>query len=828
MPYDCFISYASADLHIAEELSWRLTSEGFTVWFDKDRLKPGFDWHAKIEDGCENSRVFLPVLTPRWKQSDWTKFETYGAESIIPLVYEGEWGDVCTPPLERFQAELLDATRLGASDCRQLFAALRRLLAQQEPLKHRHIAHLPCLTNPHFMGREGALVALHEELHCKPRPGLSQGRVRAVAANGGFGKTTLVRHYAEKYWRCYPQMFWVDARFGFEAEFARIHDLLLPADAFSGYKDNDKAIRAFQVLQGREMRLLILDNVEDEQSAKRWIPKTGGCHTLITSRFADWSVYIKAFHLYVLEIEPSVRFLQDRTGRDVAGIELQACEALASKLGYLPLALEQAAAYIEQQGEGFSFTDYVRLYEQAAAKLLSARPPGDYPDSVMTTWTSTVEKISPSARVILRVGAFMASAPIPVGMLIDAADRVKALADDDAPAELLSTSADAELYIRSALADLKRYSMAQYDGRTVQIHSLVQFVVRASLQLSERPCWWQAAVSIVIKKASGHGFATQLRDSWKELLPHAERLEENHAGLQATDPSTELAEILRDCYFSQGRYGKALPFAELVYQEDKREFGDENLPYTIMSLDRLAEVHRRRSEFSESERALRRVNDVAARLLGSTHPLSLTFALNLALVLDKQNKLDEAEALYKYILVHKPSGVAELGNYGYMLQNGRRDYQRARKLYVSALDADPTDTINMNNYAGLCLVLDDLQEAERVVQSAWKITAARMDRFAARTLFVRAALAALRNETMDTFLGQIKTITEAGLSPAPSENVSVMSHLHDRLSASQYALLAAIYAAFNEADGLACLNALPVWQAIHPVPLVTSWPDAKP
>ena len=84
--YDAFISYASKDLAFAEEAHRRLIAAGFSIWFDKIRLKPSYDWHKEIESGCENSRVLLPVLTPRWKNSDWTKFETYGAESVIPLI----------------------------------------------------------------------------------------------------------------------------------------------------------------------------------------------------------------------------------------------------------------------------------------------------------------------------------------------------------------------------------------------------------------------------------------------------------------------------------------------------------------------------------------------------------------------------------------------------------------------------------------------------------------------------------------------------------------------------------------------------------------------
>src|SRR6266480_3051272 len=92
--YDAFISYASADLIFAAEAQRRLTAAGFHVWFDKTRLNLGCDWHKEIEAGCEASRVLLPVLTPRWQTSEWTKFETYGAEAVIPLLVEGKLDDV--------------------------------------------------------------------------------------------------------------------------------------------------------------------------------------------------------------------------------------------------------------------------------------------------------------------------------------------------------------------------------------------------------------------------------------------------------------------------------------------------------------------------------------------------------------------------------------------------------------------------------------------------------------------------------------------------------------------------------------------------------------
>jgi hypothetical protein len=48
----------------------------------------------------------------------------------------------------------------------------------------------------------------------------------------------------------------------------------------------------------------------------------------------------------------------------------EACAMVADKLGYLPLALEQAAAYVAEQGPGFGFADYFRLYESHERAML--------------------------------------------------------------------------------------------------------------------------------------------------------------------------------------------------------------------------------------------------------------------------------------------------------------------------------------------------------------------------------------------------------------------------------------------------------------------------
>jgi len=59
MSYDCFISYASPDVPFAQALCDCLVAAGLRVWFDKARLRDGYNWHEEIEAGCEESRVVL-------------------------------------------------------------------------------------------------------------------------------------------------------------------------------------------------------------------------------------------------------------------------------------------------------------------------------------------------------------------------------------------------------------------------------------------------------------------------------------------------------------------------------------------------------------------------------------------------------------------------------------------------------------------------------------------------------------------------------------------------------------------------------------------------
>ncbi len=183
-----------------------------------------------------------------------------------------------------------------------------------------------------------------------------------------------------------------------------------------------------------------------------------------------------------------------------------------------------------------------------------------------------------------------------------------------------------------------------------------------------------------------------------------------------------------------------------------------------------------------------------------------------------------AEYEFSAAVKKKPQDVILLGEYAFYCQNSVHDYSRARGIYLRALQADPTDAINHTNYAGLCLVMENHDEAEQHLREAWRLIAGKADRYTCRTLFLRAALAAVRNEAATPYLGQLKTLFNQDIMPQSSRNTSVKEYLQKHLSSEVFSFLDLIYAAINESDGLIKLTSHPDWQAIKPVSLATPWP----
>jgi tetratricopeptide (TPR) repeat protein len=725
---ELFISYASGDLDRAAALHTRLAAEGFRVWFDKVRLTPGCDWHKEIEAGCESSRVILPLMTPRWAKSEWTRYETYAHDAVIPVLTEGNVEDVMPPPLHRWTAVLLDPLAVDETVWETLLAAIRAKLAEPSPERAPRIVDLPYPANPFFTGRDDDLVRIHEELHAAPVAALTQGRVRALAAMGGIGKTTLANEYARRYWRLYPQILWVDARGGLESGFALLFQKLFPGRPDVGLQQPDKAQLVLAELSGRAERLLVLDNVEDAESVRPWLPRdpTTGCRTLITSRFADWpaAAGIRAIQLYVLDPEPARQFLLARTGRMAEGAERTACDDLAGELGYLPLALEQTAAYIAAPGAGVDFAGYLRLYREATAELLARGALGstEYPDPVITTWQATLAKLSPESRAVLRLCAWYADTPIPRALVMEGAEELLALAASFGPSAPPSGPAAAELRMRDALTGLARYSMIlDAADTTFRMHGLVQAVERVRAPADGAA---EARDRALTRLTDLFPYAYSDPVQWplcRLLLPHQRVLLTYAFPDRAADRTARLLNLAAAFLKGSGDAAGALPLYRRALENRERVLGKEH-PSTLLSLNNLALCIKTLGDPAGALPLIRRALESRERVLGPEHPSTLLSLNNLALCIKTLGDRAGALPLYRRALdsqerilgAEHPNTLLSLNNLAECLR-ALGDAGGALPLYRRALDSrervlgtEHLDTlVSINNLAECLRTLGD-------------------------------------------------------------------------------------------------------------------------
>jgi hypothetical protein len=107
--------------------------------------------------------------------------------------------------------------------------------------------------------------------------------------------------------------------------------------------------------------LLVFDNAQNFKDLQDYLPRTGKGHAIITSLNPNWGGTVKTLPVDVFSRDESIDFLLSRTGQKGGA------DALSEALGDLPLALEQAGAYI--LATKITLADYLELFQTRRNEL---------------------------------------------------------------------------------------------------------------------------------------------------------------------------------------------------------------------------------------------------------------------------------------------------------------------------------------------------------------------------------------------------------------------------------------------------------------------------
>jgi tetratricopeptide (TPR) repeat protein len=579
--------------------------------------------------------------------------------------------------------------------------------------------HIPYRRNPFFTGRETILTHLHELLKTGKTAALTQPK--AISGLGGIGKTQVAIEYACRYAAEYQTVLWVhgDSREALTSDYASIATLLnLPEKDEQDQKLAVAAVIRWLANPTLTRWLVILDNVDDLHLINEFLPLKAKGQVLLTTRSQVTGPFAHLVPVEAMEPEEGALFLlrrakimlQDAPLDTASYADWVQARAITEIVGGLPLALDQAAAYIEEAK--CSLVGYLALYKTYGSRLLRERGSlaHDHPQEVVSTFLLSFEKVeqaNPAAADLLRLCAFLAPDTIPEEIITGGASEL---------GPFLGPAAADPFQLDSVIKHLLTYSLVRRnpDTKTLAIHRLVQAVLKDGMNEDMQRLWAECTVRAVSRVFPEVEFANWER--CERCLPHAQVCAVLISDYRLAFPEAarllaKAGHYLRD----RGQFAQAEQLARQALEIDEKVLGTEHIDITI-TLDILGEICYDRSNYAESLGLFSRALHIRRQFLEPEHPDIANNINNLAALYHVLGKYDQAEPLYlealnirKKVLGPSHSDIATSINTlaGLYDDQGRYDeaellYQEARKMYEETQGPDhPNVAISCNNLAGL-------------------------------------------------------------------------------------------------------------------------------
>ena len=746
-----FISYShdSKD-HMVRvlDLSNRLRNDGIDCNIDQYETSPQEGWPRWMNNQIEAADFVLVVCTENYESKFKGKGETgkgfgvkwegaiitqeiYQAGSkntnFIPVIFSSEDSD-------NIPIMLRGATHYNLGTEENYESLYRHLtnqphvqkpeLGKQKPMPPRErkqefidvLWNVPYPRNTFFTGRESILEQVHKGLMSSKSVAISQPL--AISGLGGIGKTQTAVEYAYRYCDEYKAIFWVkaDSREALVLDYATIAELLnLPEKDERDQNFSVDAVKRW--LKRNSGWLLIFDNADEPELIEDFLPLNPKGSILLTSRaqvFDNLGIS-KPVELDKMSPDEAKKFFFVRTGHtDLEPKELEAIDNIIQELDYLPLAMEQAGAYISKIK--CSFQDYLSSYHERGLALLEKYPAttGKYPKSVATTWSLNFEQViekSPFSADLLYASAFLNHDEIPFEIISLGASELGPI--------LSSALANVEkdrLVLDEIFEPLTQYSLIQRDSgsHTYSIHRLVQAVLKDKMDEKEQRIWSERVV-----KGVNCAFPEVEFSKWHlcdRLLQHAlaSSVLIKKWGLEFQEAATLLNKT--GCYLRiRARFSEAKVFLKTSL-DIREKISDPDHPDIAKSLNSLAGLYMDKGKYNDAEPLYKRALDIRERIFDSDHPDIAKSLNNLASLYETQGKYDEAEPLYKKSLDIRekvfgpdhPDVATTLNNLAGLYRNQGK-YNDAELLYKRSLDIrerifdpeHPDVASTLNNLAGL-------------------------------------------------------------------------------------------------------------------------------
>ena len=576
----------------------------------------------------------------------------------------------------------VDLHRLDEKDC--MAAVLRALdLPVQPPERDGTDSRFPGTVpqiwnapprNAAFTGRNQVLEKMRDQLGSGMSALLQQPQ--ALFGLGGVGKTQLANEYVHRFMADYDLVWWIPAEHTDDVT-ASLAELATRLGTPAG---EDMALACLEALtmlsRGLPTKrwLLVYDNADDPEALLPYFPNGTSGHILVTSRNQAWARHGASLGIEVFLREESVEHLT----RQAPGLSTEDADRVAAALGDLPLAVEQAAAWIAETATPID--DYLQQLAEQPTEVLALNQPPAYPQPVAATWNISITRLrerSPASVRLLQLCAFLAPEPISQQLLYSQ-EMIDALKPYD-------PALQEKLVLGRVIREIGRFALARIDqvGTSIQVHRLVQAVVRAQMTEEEQRQARHVVHRVLAGARPDDDEPIDDPETWPRfaiIWPHLPASDARNC----TEPETRRLLIDRVRYlWKRGDFPTAFRLASELLELWRDKLGEDDVQYLYLR-GQLANIQRSQGRFVEARDIDRDLLERQRTVLGPAHPYTYVTTSSLA------------------------SDLAALGAYGSAVDLAREAHEGFRQIFH---ESHPRTLSAANNLALALRMVGRYQEA---------------------------------------------------------------------------------------------------------------------
>ena len=501
---------------------------------------------------------------------------------------------------------------------------------------------------------------------------------------GGIGKTQICLKFIEEISDRLSYVFWVDA----SSEESIVVSLRGISSNFAAQASclDDSVESVLQWISGiQEEWLIVFDNadVPPVHVVEKYIPSGNRGNILITSRNRSMGRIVpieNIIEINEMEEADAITLLLNASRLDASAEHIGVAKNIVTELGCMPLAVDQAGAYIE--AGRCSIDKYLQqfsLHRQTLMSDATFRGASNYDRTVYGTWDLSFKEIkrraseefsagdaqaAHAAILILQICALYHHSNISKDIFRSAAEESREHDDSEVAKELpmamslldrtllaLDNNGHWDEFIfGQGIAVLLSFSLIKRDqSGMLSVHPLVHCWSREQISKSEQQRMYEMGSIIlccaVTQRLSSYDYGLR-----RLIYPHIKANESHGSQMGLTkkyydDKWGKFIFVIKEI----GDWKHAEKLEVQMLDMRKKLLGGEH-PDTLKTMANLARTYADQGNLKQAEQLEVQVLDMRKKLLGGEHPHTLISMANLACTYTNQGKWNKAEQLEVQVL----------------------------------------------------------------------------------------------------------------------------------------------------------------------------------